>query len=380
MERILFVDDEENILAGYKRNLRNMFNIFTANSGAEALELIKNNGNFAVVVSDYKMPQMNGNQLLSAIRQQSPDTVRMMLTGFADVETAINAVNEGNIFRLLTKPCPNDKLINSLYAALEQYRLIIAERELLDKTLKGSIKVLMDILAVVNPTAFSQSNQFRNLAKKIAEKIQIKNLWKIELSALLSQIGCVAVPSEIIEKRNEGKELTNEELGIYYSHPKMGMNLIRNIPRLEEIADAIKFQFYRYDGSDEPEDYIVGEKIPESSRILRALNDYFFYTGCGMTSEEAVKKLFDNSNYYDPDVLAALNIEITGMYDGFILETVNLNELKPGMILAEDIKNDEGSVLLTKRNEITDVLIYKLNQYNRIRKIIEPIKVLILKK
>jgi len=89
MEKILLVDDEENILAGYKRNLRNMFNIFTANSGNDALEMIKSSGPFAVVISDYKMPQMNGNQLLSAIRQQSPDTVRMMLTGFADVDTAI---------------------------------------------------------------------------------------------------------------------------------------------------------------------------------------------------------------------------------------------------------------------------------------------------
>lgn len=380
MDKILLVDDDENILAGYQRNLRKMFQIVTASSGKDALEIIRSSGPFAVIMSDFKMPEMNGNQFLAQARQISPDSVRMMLTGFADVETAINAVNEGNIFRLLTKPCPHDKLINSLYAALEQYRLVIAERELLDKTLKGSIKVLTDILAVVNPIAFSQASMLRKIARNIGKKIQVKNLWKLELSALLSQIGCVAVPTEILEKKVKGIEMTEEEKRIFNSHPVIGYSLIENIPRLEDICEAIKYQNYKYDGSDEPDDYVMGDKIPVNARILAVLNDYFNFTQQSLTSREAMQKLYEQENFYDPTILAALDAEITGMYDGFIVESVFLKELKAGMILAEEIKNQEGTVLLSKNHEITDVLVHKLKQYITFHTIIEPIKVLVLPK
>lgn len=108
--KILCVDDDSNILQGYKRALRRDFDIFIAEGGLEALSIIEKEGPFAVVVSDMRMPVMDGVQFLSRVRDIAPETVRMMLTGNADQQTAIIAVNEGNIFRFLTKPCPPDVL------------------------------------------------------------------------------------------------------------------------------------------------------------------------------------------------------------------------------------------------------------------------------
>lgn len=132
-QKILFVDDEINVLHGYRRNLRSLFDVHIANSGSEALKIISENGDFAVIISDYRMPEMDGIELLHKVKEISPDTIRIILTGFADMQIAIEAINEGNIFRFLTKPLPTEKLINSINDALEQYRLITTEKELTRK-------------------------------------------------------------------------------------------------------------------------------------------------------------------------------------------------------------------------------------------------------
>ena len=129
--RLLFVDDEPNALAGYERQLRNTFDVATARGGAKGFELVEGHGPFAVVVADMRMPGMDGVQFLTHVKRISPSSVRMILTGMADQQTAIQAVNEGNIFRFLTKPCPPEALTRALQAGVDQYRLVNAECELL---------------------------------------------------------------------------------------------------------------------------------------------------------------------------------------------------------------------------------------------------------
>ena len=133
-DKILFVDDEENILQSIKRELRKRFEVFTACGGTEALDVLRKDGPFAVIVSDMRMPVMDGIQLLTTVKDIYPETVRLMLTGNADQETAIEAVNKGAIFRFLNKPCPTPTLAMALALAVRQYRLITAEKELLNKT------------------------------------------------------------------------------------------------------------------------------------------------------------------------------------------------------------------------------------------------------
>ena len=113
-EKILFVDDEENILHAYKLALRKKYKVTTATSGQEALEVIERRGPFAVIVSDMKMPGMDGIELLKRTSEIAPDSVRVMLTGYAELQTAVEAVNSGNIFRFLTKPCPAEDIAGTL--------------------------------------------------------------------------------------------------------------------------------------------------------------------------------------------------------------------------------------------------------------------------
>ena len=136
-EKTLFVDDDPNILAAFNRYLRNEFTFETASSGQDGLNILEEKGPFAVVVADMRMPNMDGVVFLKKVKENYPNTVRIMLTGNADMQTAVNAVNEGNIFRFLTKPASKEIIINAVTAALEQYRLIMAEKELLEKTFHG---------------------------------------------------------------------------------------------------------------------------------------------------------------------------------------------------------------------------------------------------
>ncbi|GBD90070.1 hydrogenase transcriptional regulatory protein hupR1 [bacterium BMS3Abin04] len=373
--KILLVDDEQNILSGYKRNLRTFFKVFTAGSGREGLNVIKESGPFAVVVSDFKMPEMNGNQFLSKVKDISPDTVKMMLTGFADLETTMDAVNQGNIFRLLTKPCSTEKLLASLNDGIKQYKLIIAEKELLEKTLKGTIKVMVDILSSVNPTAFSRTSRFQRFALKIAKLLNISNTLDLEISTLLSQIGCVIIPPEVLEKKYAGETLDEQKEELYNSHPYVGKSLLENIPRLENVAEAIYHQFDNFNGENNPGE-LKEESIPMISRILKVLNDFDTFVTSGYSFEDAFDKMKNNSQLYDPNVLIALDAVIAGIYDGLNLVSSTIEELEPGVVVAENIVDKNGFVLITKGAEITQMLKLKLLNYAKLGNVKEPLIIL----
>ena len=139
-DRILIVDDDANLLQAMRRQLFDTFDVTTAEGGEAALDLIGDETPFAVVLSDMRMPGLDGVEFLKRFRERSKHTVRMMLTGNADQQTAVDAVNEGHIFRFLKKPCPEATLRAAIDAGIEQYRLVIAERELLSKTVAGTVK------------------------------------------------------------------------------------------------------------------------------------------------------------------------------------------------------------------------------------------------
>jgi len=241
-ERILFVDDEPNVLEGIKRLLRKQCSLQVAASGADGLRLLSEEGPFALVVSDMRMPVMNGAQFLAKVREQSPDTVRMILSGQADLQATIAAVNDGHIYRFLSKPCPSDVLLAAVQDGLTQYRLITGEKILLEQTLNGSVQMLIEILGMVRPAASSRSSRLRRYVMELAVSLGLPERWQWGLAALVSQIGCVALPKEILSKVEAGQTLTEEETRLYESHPEVAGKLLAAIPRLEDVAAIVSAQ------------------------------------------------------------------------------------------------------------------------------------------
>lgn len=375
-ERILLVDDEPNVLMAFARRLRPRFPIETLSGPAEALEAVRTRGPFAVVISDLKMPQMNGVELLTRIREEAPDTVRMILTGYADVDTAIRAVNEGNAFRFLTKPCPAGILEKAITAALDQYRLIRSERELLEETLRGSIRVLTELLCLLKPEAFERSTRIGRWASAVARTMGVQEVWKIETAALLSHIGWVTLPDELMNKTRDGQDLTAQERQLFERHPLVASNLLGNIPRMADVAEIIRLQGKRYDGSGTPEGPPFAEEIPVGARILKALLDFDALTDSGRSEEEALEVLCNRPGWYDPMVLAALDAVLHAS-TRYVVRAVTLEGLAPGMILADDVRGQDGVLLLAKGRHVSPPILERLGGVAEVYGIVEPLRVFV---
>jgi CheY-like chemotaxis protein len=373
--KILFVDDDINILNAHRRNLRSKFELLFAGSGAEGLEVLKKSAPLAAVVSDFRMPEMDGITFLSKVRLNSKDTVRVMLTGYADVQSAINAVNEGNIFRFLTKPCQPDVLIKTLEAAVEQYQLVNAERELLDHTFKGTLKVLIDILAVVNPVAFSKAGRLRNIIKELGNNLNSDLKWKLEIAALLSQIGCITLPAEILEKNNKRISLTPKEEELFLSHPQVGKSLLINIPRLEEIAEAIAYQEKSYKKFNNTEEDNKSKNIEVIAKLLKHAVDLDKIRESEKSAESFGKKQeHKTESAHGVKANSETYIDLERKY---IVKELLVKNLKPGMILVEDILDKSDVPIVAKGTEISEVLILRLANFISLKRISEPISVFV---
>jgi len=379
-DRILYVDDDANILAACKRSLGRKLDITTSTSGAEAIELIRNEGPFAVLLSDMRMPEIDGLELIIKVGAMAPDMVCMMLTGNADQDTAVNAVNKGHIFRFLTKPCPQDALQSALQAALKQYRLITAEKKLLQRTLTGSIKALVEVLEMVNPKAFARSSRIKAIVKALVNELQLDGSWQYEVAALLSQLGCIILPAETIDKMFVGRKLTKKEEEMFASHPQFGGKLLEMIPRLELCARMIEGQLTPYDTMGEPDVSEESGVIAMGAQIMHAAVDFDVQLASGLGRSIAVAKLAERDGEYSPAILKLLDtIEILGIDESITgsIEDLGVWAFKVGMYANEDIVTRSGALLVANGSEVTPALIARLKNFSSGVGVKEPVKMLV---
>jgi response regulator RpfG family c-di-GMP phosphodiesterase len=372
-EKILFVDDEPQLLQSIKRQLRKRFDITIAEGGEEALKALKEKGPFAVIVADMRMPGMDGVQLLERVKAGWPDTVRMMLTGNADQETAADAVNKGQVFRFLNKPCSTPILVPALALAMRHHKLITAEKELLDETLKGSVSMLSELLTLADATAFSVGPRIKPLVKKLAVALGLSPIWQYEISASLCQIGCVTVPSDILHKVHVGLELGQEEYETYSKHPEIGSRLVSKIPRLEKVSQIIALQLIHFEDLDSDLD----EDVALGAQILKITIDYDLLRQQEFSHIRSMKRLKKADGHYNPDVLTIL-AAMSPVENEIEIRNVSFREIVPGMVAAEDVTAKNGALLVPKDQRISWAIIESLTNFNKHVGIEEPIRVRVL--
>jgi ActR/RegA family two-component response regulator len=311
-ESILCVDDDPNILAALQRQFRKTFRIVTATGPEEGLAAIDGKGPFAVVVSDLRMPGMSGIQFLTAVRALAPDTVRVMLTGQADMADAIAAVNQGAIFRFLLKPSSAIILGKVIEAALEQHRLIVAERQLTQQTLVGCVEVLAEVLSIVEPAAFSR---------------------------------------------------TTRVLRRFHEHPAAAARIIERIPRLETVAQIVEAQFApcRKMGPDS-EPGAPRDAVHFGAAILQAALDFDERRRRGLSHAAALADMRLRVDHYRSDVMSALaRVEEVELAEQ--TRVVPVSRLAPGMVLEQDICARNGICLVAKGQQITPTLLERLQGF-----------------
>jgi CheY-like chemotaxis protein len=342
--KVLFVDDEPAVLEGYRRLLHREIPIDTAVGGIQGLTAIVERGPYAVVVSDIRMPQMNGVQFLARVRKSCPDTVRIALTGYADIETAGKAVNEGNIFRFLTKPCEKETLLQALTAALVQHRIMTAERELLENTLRSSVQVLTEVLSFTNPAAFSKALRLRRYVLHVVAKLKKELPWRFEVAAMLSQLGCITLDSDVLNAVCAGGKLSHDEQARYDAHPLAAWKLLSRIPRMEAIAWMIAQQ----NGSAPSANLTAPQEKDDAewgALLLHLLNRYDHLLNREAGHAQALMQLRTKADAPELQVLDAMSdLEVSSV--GAEVHTCEILRLVEGMVLQEDIRTTNGALFI----------------------------------
>lgn len=361
--RVLFVDDEPNVLSAYVRSLRAAsFEVKTAPSGLVALKTIHEEGPFAAIVCDLRMPGMDGVAVLRRARELAPDTVRMLLTGQPDLDDAIAVINQSSIFRFLTKPCPPLSLQAAVEAAIAHHRLLGAERELLEQTLHGSIRALTDILSLASPVAFGRATRLRQSVSALVDSFDIRDRWHVEVAAMLSQIGCVTLPPSTLENVYQGLPLSEEEQAMLERMPAVVEQVLGNIPRLEPVLEILAYQHKNYDGTGGPDAKVAGEEIPWGSRALRVAEDLDRLESEGNTTSMAFDIMRGRMGCYDTVILAKL-AELRQSAQEFEVRELPVKLLTPGMVLARDVRTRQGSLIVARGQEVTPSLIGRLRNF-----------------
>ncbi len=374
LPRVLYVDDEQNILLAVRRQQRKHLDLTTCSSPAEALELLRQDQSFGVIVSDFDMPGMDGIAFLQEAREIVPDTTRIMLTGKADLNAATRAVNDGHVFRFLTKPCDSDLFRESVYAGARIHELVTAERSLLERTLRGAIDILTQTLSLSNPEAFGRASRLRRYVEVLARRLGVENLWEYSVAAMMSQLGCIAIPPDVVRRSNRGEELSDEDRRMLAEHPMTAAKMLRSIPRMETIADMVELQEADFDAKNDGT-----EPPPLGARLLRIAIDYDASRNRGLAGPEAIRALRDApAGVYDPDILPDLDelCRVEGFHNESVLP---ISQLRVGMIVVDPVMTLDGLLVVAAGHEVTESLLLRLQNWARskIHHVQEPIRVLV---
>lgn len=359
--RILCVDDESSVLDGLRRTLRSSYEVVTTTDPAEALAILNEHryDPFSVIVSDMRMPGMTGISVLERAQELAPDTTRILLTGDADVQGAVGAINRGNVFRFILKPCPPDPLRAAIAAADQQHRLVMAERELLQDTLKGCIDALMDTLAMAQPALFSRAGRLRRLAQDVCAVLEVPNAWQVEMAAQLGEIGAITLPPTALDALQSGTPADGAEAEMLAALPGLADNVLARIPRLDEVREIIRHQL----ATDRTPVTPMSADASEAAQLLQAVREYDALVYRGTPADLALATLSSRKTH-DVDVVAAL-AKVGGMrLPREAVREVTIDELLIGHELADDLHTAKGLLLVSRGQVITEQILTRVRNFH----------------
>ncbi len=377
LPRLLVVDDDPAVREGLRRQMAADFDIDDAGTGEVGMSVLSRRGPFAVVVADYRLPRMSGVAFLARVREQAPESVRVILTGAGDMEAAVEAVNEGHVFRFLVKPSPAARLRRVLLDSLAQHRLLTAERDVLERTLAGAVQVLTEVLGLVSPEAFGRAARLKSCVAHLARQLHLPGAWQFEVAAMLSQIGCIALPAETLSKLMSGVALSAEEQDQAAAAPGIARTLLARIPRFDDVAQMVALAPAPADLGPPPDAAAFAAAPPTVQgawllRVALALDERMVR---GQDERGALADLRRTARgLLPPPLLDALERFVVEDMASRV-ETVGVRDLHTLMVLEEDVRTPAGLLLVPRGQPVTVAVIQRLRGFARAPGVREPFRV-----
>jgi response regulator RpfG family c-di-GMP phosphodiesterase len=412
---LLFIDDEANILAALKRLFRPFgYHILTAESGTEALSLLKQE-TVDLVISDMRMPQMTGAELLEQVRINWPDVIRILLTGYADIGSTIAAINRGEIYRYISKPWDDNDIVLIVRDALERKNLLAEKQRLevltrhqneelkvLNNTLEDKVRqrteelrdalnslslahsqlkndyyttlqIFANLMELRKGTMAGHSRRVAQLCRNIAHKLAIpeNEILTIATAALLHDIGKIGLPDHLLDKPY--MELSYAERAEFDKHPLRAAAALMALEPLAQAAELIRHHREHYSGAGNASG-LRGENLPVGSRILLVASDYDalqqgLISPNKLSPQQALDMIVSGSNTrYDPIVVEVFQELMSHVGNYAAVETeflVTSAQLHEGMLLTRDIIFDNGMLLLMKGSILNAEHIREIREFEK---------------
>jgi CheY-like chemotaxis protein len=371
---VLVVDDELTTLETLSYQIGQDFRVMTAENGHAALAVLDQHGPFAAVVSDQRMPGMDGLELLERVRVGHPDIVRVLHTAQTELAVAVSAINEGKVFSFLCKPCPTDNLRRTVREAVDQYHAVLAERAMLERTVQTSLQALFSWMELVNPRAFARAERIRDLAQALCRELDLPYTWQIEVAAMASQMGAITLPATVMERLNRGLPLPDDEQKMTHALPEVAVRLLNGIPKLDEVVEIM--DALRATDARRP-DLSNRRPVPEpmpAVGVLRAAIEYQALVGRGVSVEGALA-ILERSPGQDSTVLEALSRTLGTPLRSETVRAVRVSELEVGMRIAEDVISVNGITLIGRGVRLSPTLLERLIEVKRNAQLAEPMLV-----
>jgi DNA-binding response OmpR family regulator len=385
---ILVVDDQiQNIELLEAHLVPQGYEIVKAANGEEALAKLHSN-QIDLILLDVMMPGMDGFEVTRRIRQDNAYRLIpiILITALRETEDRVRGIEAG-CDDFISKPVDSMELLARVRSLLKvkayndlmsNYREELKSKAtkstgIMLKTLQGSIKILVDILSLLNPEAFDTAQLSRKLIRSLCKRLRIDGVWEYEIAAMLSQIGLSTLPPDIIDKYRRNQAFNKKEQLMFKSHPAIAKQLISNIPRLEGVAEAIGCQMISFSKTFE----IKNKRTASITRMLKLALD--FVIAGKRRAEYKLDILADfqaKKDAYDPEMLAALEAELRSVEKDFIIRVVSPRDIVPGMVLADGIFDENNTLIVYKGKEITEILRMRLLNFLKLGRKISKIKVL----
>ena len=405
--RVLVVDDEEIVLVALRETLvRSGYLVSTAPDPLPALELLQTH-QFSVIITDQQMPSMTGLDFLTKVKQIQPDASRILITAVLSLDTVIDAINRGEIYRFIIKPWLREELLATVQNAVQRYELQcrnsslqattlamnekltqlnkqmeaqmarVAEQndqltrlnEALEQNLHRSVELCVNTMQTFYPTLGNQARRAFEVCRSMGEVLDLpaEQRQTLEISAWLHDIGLIGVPRQLIKKwQQEPQELDEAERALIEHHPILGQELAGFVDHLTAVGSTIRGHHERFDGLGYP-DALSGDRIPWLARLLAVA---VAFAESRLDPEDAIQNVrLGSGTIYDPEAVRVFARALPKAAVPRKEKEVLLSELTPGMVLAKGIYTANGLLLIPEGQQLSATYIDKLMNHNRINPI-----------